>query len=107
MSQHRPTMSKETHMRRMITIGSILALVVALVALATSGTADAKGNGLPKLSKKADRNRDRLPDKWEKRFRLSLRVNEAGKDQDGDGLDNAGEFQAGTSPRDRDSDDDG
>src|SRR3954464_12479790 len=54
-----------------------------------------------------DRNRDGLPDRWERTHHLSLRVNEARLDQDHDGLNNRGEYRAGTNPRDRDSDDDG
>ena len=54
-----------------------------------------------------DRNGDRIPDRWEKRHHLSLKVNQAKRDQDGDGLRNRGEFKAGLDPRDDDSDDDG
>src|SRR3954453_13460990 len=55
----------------------------------------------------SDRNRDGLPDRWERPHHLSLRVNEARRDQDRDGLNNRGEYRAGMNPRDRDSDDDG
>jgi hypothetical protein len=54
-----------------------------------------------------DRNGDRIPDRWEKRHHLSLKVDQAKRDQDGDGLRNRGEFKAGLDPRDDDSDDDG
>lgn len=54
-----------------------------------------------------DRNRDRIPDRWEKRFHLSLRVDQANKDQDRDKVDNRNEFEEGTNPRDMDSDNDG
>jgi hypothetical protein len=54
-----------------------------------------------------DRNRDRLPDRWECRNGLSLRVKQARRDQDRDGLNNMGEFKAGTNPRDADTDNDG
>src|SRR3954453_8936933 len=54
-----------------------------------------------------DRNRDGLPDRWERSHHLSLRVNQARRDQDHDGLDNRGEYRAGLNPHDRDSDDDG
>jgi hypothetical protein len=70
--------------------------VLALLLAASAGTAVAK-----------DRNNDRIPDKWEKRFHLSLNVNQADNDQDRDGVDNLNEFQEGTNPRDRDSDNDG
>jgi hypothetical protein len=54
-----------------------------------------------------DRNHDRIPDRWEKRFHLSLRVDQSDRDQDRDGVDNLNEFQEGTNPRDRDTDNDG
>jgi hypothetical protein len=76
---------------------TLLALALgALALLAMPGLAAAK-----------DRNHDRIPDRWEKRHKLSLKVNQARHDQDGDHLRNRGEFLAGDNPRDRDSDDDG
>jgi hypothetical protein len=76
---------------------TLLALALgALALLAMPGLAAAK-----------DRNHDRIPDRWEKRHKLSLTVNQARHDQDGDHLRNRGEFLAGDNPRDRDSDDDG
>ena len=54
-----------------------------------------------------DRNNDGLPDRWEKRYDLSLKVKQGKRDQDSDGLNNMGEFEAGTNPRHDDSDDDG
>jgi hypothetical protein len=76
---------------------TLFALVLgALALLAMPGLAAAK-----------DRNHDRIPDRWEKRHELSLTVNQARRDQDGDHLRNRGEFLAGDNPRDRDSDDDG
>jgi hypothetical protein len=71
------------------------ALAVLLVALG-AGTAAAK-----------DRNKDGIPDRWEKRFHLSLKVDQANKDQDRDNVDNLNEFQEGTNPRDADTDNDG
>jgi hypothetical protein len=62
---------------------------------------------MPGLAAAKDRNHDRIPDRWEKRHKLSLNVNQARHDQDGDHLRNRGEFLAGDNPRDRDSDDDG
>jgi hypothetical protein len=62
---------------------------------------------MPGLAAAKDRNHDRIPDRWEKRHKLSLKVNQARHDQDGDHLRNRGEFLAGDNPRDRDSDDDG
>lgn len=76
----------------------ILVALTAVAALALMSTAAAGAR---------DRNRDRIPDKWEKRHDLSLKVVQTRRDQDRDGLSNLGEFRAGTDPRDRDSDDDG
>lgn len=76
------------------TLIAIAALLV--LGLLTAGPAAAK-----------DRNHDRIPDRWEKRHHLSLRVNQAKRDQDRDQLDNRGEFVSGSDPRDDDSDDDG
>lgn len=75
-------------------ITAAVVAVAAVLVMATSATAK-------------DRNRDRIPDKWEKRFHLSLKVNQANKDQDRDKVDNLNEFREGTSPRDRDTDNDG
>src|SRR6266480_3350332 len=54
-----------------------------------------------------DRNHDGIPDKWEKKHRLSLKVNQARRDQDHDGLNNKQEFRDKTNPRDADTDNDG
>lgn len=59
------------------------------------------------LAMKGDRNRDRIPDRWEKRFGLSLKVDQRKRDQDRDGLRNLAEFRAGTSPKAVDTDRDG
>jgi hypothetical protein len=69
---------------------------LGLLVVAFSGSAVAK-----------DRNHDRIPDRWEKHFHLSLGVNQAKRDQDRDRVDNLNEFRDGTNPRDRDSDNDG
>jgi hypothetical protein len=71
---------------------------LAMLLLALPGTAAAKSR---------DRNHDRISDRWEKKHHLSLKVNQARRDQDHDGLKNRGEFRAQTDPRDDDSDDDG
>jgi hypothetical protein len=76
--------------------GLALVAAAALAMLALPGIAAAK-----------DGNHDRIPDRWETRHHLSLSVNQAGRDQDGDHLRNRGEFLAGDNPRDHDSDDDG
>lgn len=62
---------------------------------------------MPGLAAAKDRNHDRIPDRWETHHKLSLKVNQARHDQDGDHLRNRAEFLAGDNPRDRDSDDDG
>jgi hypothetical protein len=69
---------------------------LALTVVAFGGTAAAK-----------DRNHDQISDKWEKKFNLSLKVDQSNKDQDRDHVDNLNEFQEGTNPRDKDSDNDG
>jgi hypothetical protein len=76
----------------------ILVALTAVAALAVMSSAAAGSR---------DGNGDRIPDKWEKRHDLSLKVVQTRRDQDRDGLNNLGEFRAGTDPRDRDSDDDG
>jgi hypothetical protein len=75
----------------------LLTALVAVVALAM----------LPASAMAKDRNHDRIPDKWEKHFHLSLHKNQAKLDQDHDGLRNLAEFKDGTSPRKADSDKDG
>jgi hypothetical protein len=53
-----------------------------------------------------DRDRDRLPDRWEKRYKLSTTKKSARRDTDRDGLRNLREFRRKTSPRRRDTDQD-
>jgi hypothetical protein len=74
---------------------SLAALTVTLVAASSASAA-------PK-----DRNRDGIPDRWEKKFNLSLKVDQANRDQDRDKVDNLNEFEEGTDPRDKDTDNDG
>ena len=81
-----------------VKLGVLLAALLGLALIAMPGAAAAKAK---------DRNGDKIPDRWEKRHRLSLKVNQARKDQDQDGLRNRSEFQAGTDPRNADSDGDG
>jgi hypothetical protein len=78
-------------------LGGLLAMALGVLALLA----------MPGIAAAKDRNHDRIPDRWEKRHHLSLNVNQAGRDQDGDHLRNHGEFKAGDNPRDDDSDDDG
>jgi hypothetical protein len=78
----------------------ILAFVAAFAALGTASVAGA--------SKSRDRDRDKLPDKWEKKYKLSTKSKATPRqDNDGDGLNNRGEFQVGDNPRDADTDNDG
>jgi hypothetical protein len=75
-------------------------LLVAVGLLAAVGA-------LASLALAKDGNRDRIPDRWEKRHHLSLKVDQSHRDQDRDQLRNRAEFLVGDDPRDRDSDDDG
>jgi hypothetical protein len=61
---------------------------------------------LPGYAAARDRNHDRISDRWEKRHHLSLKVNQARRDQDHDGLRNRGEFLAEDRPHDADTDND-
>ncbi len=54
-----------------------------------------------------DRNRDQLPDGWEKRNKLSVKVKQSKRDQDRDKLNNKLEFKYKTNPRRADTDNDG
>ena len=62
---------------------------------------------LPSIAAAKDRNHDRIPDRWEKRHHLSLKVKQTRRDQDSDQLKNLGEFRHSTNPRKADSDGDG
>lgn len=62
---------------------------------------------LPAMASANDRNDDNIPDRWEKRHGLSLKVDQAKRDQDRDQLVNSKEFRSGMDPRDDDSDGDG
>jgi hypothetical protein len=77
---------------------SLIALLALLAVLVMAVAASARGG---------DRNGDRIPDRWERAHRLSLKVNQARRDTDRDGLNNRGEWRSHSDPRDRDSDDDG
>jgi ribosomal protein L27 len=81
------------HRSRVIIISGVAALAAVSPAAA--------------LAHSGDRNHDGLPDRWEARHHLSLRVNEATRDQDHDGLNNLGELRRGTDPRKADTDGDG
>lgn len=83
---------------------ALTALTAALLLIPAAAQARGAHHNSASAS---DRNRDRIPDRWERHHRLSLRVKQTKLDQDRDGLNNLGEFKAGTNPRDRDTDDDG
>ncbi|MEY2514524.1 MAG: hypothetical protein QOJ89_1882 [bacterium] len=78
-------------------ISSLTTAATLLMALALPAGAQAA----------TDRNHDRLPDRWERAHQLSLRVNQARRDQDHDGLVNRSEYLDHTNPRRKDSDRDG
>ena len=77
---------------------AVLCGAVGLALVALSGLAGAQAK---------DRNNDRIPDRWERKHKLSLKVDQARRDQDHDRLRNRAEFRAGTDPRNADSDNDG
>lgn len=78
-------------------LGVLLAMALGVVAIFA----------LPAVASAKDRNHDHIPDRWEKSHNLSLKVNQARKDQDRDHLRNLAEFKAGDNPRSDDSDGDG
>jgi hypothetical protein len=83
------------------TIRTLLLVAAAFAALL------AFAPGAMAHSWRGDRNHDRIPDRWERANHLSLKVNQAKRDQDHDGLRNRAEFMAGDNPRDDDTDNDG
>jgi hypothetical protein len=86
--------SRPTHpFRPRYLIAGLAAVVLALL--------------LPAVASAKDRNHDRIPDRWERHHGLSLKVNQAKRDQDRDQLKNRQEWRSGNDPRDDDSDDDG
>jgi hypothetical protein len=78
-----------------ILLAAALVLAAALLPAATAA------------ARSGDRNHDRIPDRWETRNHLSLKVKQTHRDQDRDGLNNLGEFRSHSDPRDADSDEDG
>jgi hypothetical protein len=75
-----------------------------LVAIALAGAATI----VPAANASAkDINHDRIPDRWERAFHLSLKVDQAKRDQDHDGLKNRSEWLDHTSPRSVDTDHNG
>jgi hypothetical protein len=92
----------------MIIVGLAAALAAGLMLLPAGASARGKHKhkSCPR-SARVDRNHDRIPDRWECRHHLSLKVNQANRDPDHDGLNNRGEFQAGDDPHNADTDNDG
>jgi hypothetical protein len=74
----------------------MLALLIALLTLM-----------LPAVASARDRDHDGLPDRWEKRHKLSLERDSAHSDRDRDKVDNANEYRQGTNPRKRDTNNNG
>jgi hypothetical protein len=75
--------------------GPRLLTLLALTAVAAA---------VPTAPALAKGDHDGMPSGWEKRHHLSVRVNDAAKDPDRDGLSNFGEYRSHTDPRRRDSD---
>src|SRR5256885_9363434 len=76
-----PPSGRRRHMKRLMLL---ITAVAALALIALPSVA---------LAKSHDRNHDRIPDKWERHFHLSLNQNQAKRDQDHDGLNNKQEFK--------------
>jgi hypothetical protein len=74
-------------------------LTLSLLAAATALSA------APAAARKRDH--DKLPDRWERKFHLNTKKNDAKRDRDRDGLSNLAEYRAHTNPRKKDSDRDG
>jgi thrombospondin type 3 repeat protein len=72
-----------------------LAAVLMLLALGLPAAAQARG---------ADRDRDGMPNRWERKHRLSPKRPDAARDADRDGASNLAEHRRRTNPRRRDSD---
>src|SRR5436190_12674634 len=90
-----PRITRRTPMKKLVLVA---VTAFALLAVLLPAAAMARGR---------DRNHDRLPDKWERHHHLSLKVKQAKRDQDKDGLNNLAEFRHHTDPRDADTDNDG
>src|SRR4051812_36978978 len=90
----RPPAAQETNVNR----NAVATAAATLIGLAAP---------LSALAATPDRNHDGLPDTWETRHHLSLKVNQAARDRDHDGLNTKGEFRRGTNPNRSDSDRDG
>jgi hypothetical protein len=79
----------------------MLLVALPLVALGCAASEAAPDKSGP------DRDRDGLPDRWERRYDLSTSKNSTKGDPDRDGLRNLREYRLRTNPRKRDTDADG
>jgi hypothetical protein len=84
----------------MLIIGCCTTGAIALRVVLPSSTAKSE-------AKFADRDHDRLPDRWEKRYHLSTHSPSAKGDPDRDRLSNLKEYRGRTNPRRKDTDRDG
>ena len=82
-------------MARLHRVLATLTLLVAATALCAA----------PALARKRDH--DKLPDRWERKFHLNTKRNDAKRDRDRDGLSNYREYRSHTNPRKKDTDRDG
>jgi Bacterial TSP3 repeat len=78
---------------RLLLFGAVIAALLAVPGAA--------------MAKSRDRDHDKLPDKWEKKFHLSTHKKNANGDPDRDGLNNLGELRSGTNPRRADTNNNG
>jgi hypothetical protein len=76
--------------RRIALAGLAAVLAVSAVPMAQAST--------------GDRDRDRMPDRWERSHGLSPRYDDSARDPDRDRLSNYREYRSGTDPRKRDRD---
>src|SRR2546421_10495582 len=90
----------------MMIVSLAAALAAGLMLLPAGASARSKHKSCTR-SARVDRNRDRIPDRWECRHNLSLKVKQTKRDQDRDGPNNLGEFRAGDAPHKADSDGNG
>lgn len=79
----------------------------AILLIGTAAVLVASLFAIPALASSRDGNGDRIPDRWEAKYDLSLNKDQAPRDQDKDGVENLVEFKDGTNPREADTDGDG
>jgi hypothetical protein len=79
----------------------------ALVVCGIAAVLVASLFAIPALASSRDSNGDRIPDRWDVKYDLSLKKNQASRDQDRDGVKNLAEYREGTNPREADTDSDG